>query len=162
MTGQRMQGVWVIMASFLVAFLLSVLPMPGWLQWARPEWVALVLIYWVIALPQRVGVTVAFFVGAFLDVLEGAILGQHALALVVVAYVATLLHERLRMFVVWQQAMMVFVLVGINQLVCQWVHSLGTLGDRSMAFLLPAVVSALFWPWVFTSLRQLRRQYRVQ
>lgn len=136
--------------------------MPGWLQWARPEWVALVLIYWVIALPQRVGVTVAFFAGGFLDVLEGSILGQHALALVVLAYVATLLHERLRMFVVWQQAMMVFVLVGINQLVCQWVHSLGTLGDRSMAFLLPAVVSALFWPWVFTSLRQLRRQYRVQ
>ncbi len=156
------QGLWVIMLSFLAAFLLSILPMPAWLQWARPEWVALVLIYWVIALPHRIGVSVAFVAGTLLDVLEGGILGAHALALVVVAYVATLLHQRLRMFVVWQQAMMVFILVGINQLICQWVHSLGTLGDRSLSFLLPAVFSALFWPWVFAGLRHLRRHYRVQ
>ena len=162
MVEPRAQGLWVILLSFMVALWLSVLPMPHWLQWARPEWVTLVLIYWVIALPSRVGMTVAFIVGLVLDVLEGAILGQHALALVVVAYVSTLLHQRLRMFVVWQQAAMVFVLVGINQLVVQWVHSLGTLGDRSMTFLLPALVSALLWPWIFSSLRHLRRQYRVQ
>jgi rod shape-determining protein MreD len=156
------QGWWVIALSFVVALVLSIVPLPPFLQWARPEWVALVLIYWVIALPNRVGVTIGFVVGVLLDVLEGSTLGQNALALVVVAYFSCLLYQRLRMFVLWQQAMMVFILIGVNQLVYQWVHSLGTIGDRTLAFLLPALVSALFWPWIFASLRHYRRQFRVQ
>lgn len=162
MSEQRPQSLWVIALSFAIAFILSIVPLPVWLQWLRPEWAALVLIYWVIALPRRVGTSVAFCVGIILDVLEGATLGQNALALVVVAYFASLVYQRLRMFVLWQQAMMVFILIGINQLVCQWVHSLSPLGERSLAFLLPAVASALFWPWVFIGLRHYRRQFQVQ
>ena len=44
------------LAILLVAGVLTVLPLPGWLQWGRPEWVALILIYWCIALPHRVGI----------------------------------------------------------------------------------------------------------
>ncbi len=161
MIHQEAQGYWLIVTSFLVAYVLAVLPMPQWLMWARPEWLALVLIYWVIALPHRVGMLSALVLGVMLDALEGAVLGQNAFSLVVVALLCLILYQRLRVFSVLQQAGTVFVLVGINQLVCQWVQNLEGVGSPSMVFLLPAVSSALLWPVVLQVLRRLRRHYGV-
>jgi len=158
---QRAQGYWVILVSFFVAYVLAVLPMPLWLQWARPEWVALTMIYWAIALPHRVGILTGLALGVGLDALEGAALGQNAFALVVVALLCLTLYQRLRVFSLWQQAGTVFVLIGINQLVCQWVQNLDGVGARSLLFLLPAVSSALLWPLVLHLLRQVRRHYMV-
>ncbi|MCB1855001.1 MAG: rod shape-determining protein MreD [Pseudomonadales bacterium] len=157
----QQQGYWVILLSFFTAYVLAVLPLPQWLQWLRPEWVALCLIYWVLALPHRVGILTALVLGLGLDVLEGALLGQNAFALVVVALLCLTLYQRLRVFSLWQQAGTVFVLVGVNQLVCQWVQNLQGVGAPSLLFLLPAVSSALLWPLVLHLLRQLRRHYMV-
>jgi len=154
-------GYWLIVTSFLVAYVLAVLPMPLWLMWARPEWVALILIYWAIALPHRVGILTALALGVMLDALEGAVLGQNAFSLVVVVMLCQTLYQRLRVFSVLQQAGTVFVLIGINQLVCQWVQNLEGVGGPSLLFLLPAVSSALLWPVVLHVLRRLRRQYWV-
>ena len=161
MLQQDSHGYWLIVTSFVAAYVLAVLPMPRWLLWARPEWVALVLIYWSIALPHRVGILTALVVGVILDSLEGAVLGQNAFSLVVVAVLCLVLYQRLRVFSVLQQAATVFVLVGINQLVCQWVQSLEGLGSKSLLFLLPAVSSALLWPLILHVLRRLRRHYWV-
>jgi len=152
---------WVVLASFLVALVLALVPLPLWLLWGRPEWVALVLIYWAIALPHRVGMVTALLLGIFLDVLEGAVIGQNAFALVVVALLSFTLYQRLRVFSLPQQAGVVFILIGINQLVSQWVQNLEGGGAGSLLFLLPAFSSALLWPVVFTTLRALRRHYRV-
>ena len=154
-------GLWVIAVSLVVAVLLAIMPFPQWLQWARPEWVALVVIYWVIALPQRFGVLLAFVVGLLVDLVEGAPLGQNALSLSVVAFLALVLYQRLRVFNVWQQVAVVFIMVGINQLLGQWVQNLTGVGAQSMLFLLPALVSALLWPMVLGVLRHLRRSFRV-
>ena len=161
MQQQGPNAYWLILASFLVAFVLAVLPLPVWLLWARPEWVALVLIYWTIALPHRVGILTGLLLGVMLDALEGALLGQNAFSLVVVALLCLVLYQRLRVFSLWQQAATVFVLVGINQLVCQWVENLEGVGSSSPVFLLPAVSSALLWPVVLHTLRRLRRHYMV-
>ncbi|GAB5453285.1 MAG: rod shape-determining protein MreD [Halioglobus sp.] len=151
----------VVLLTFLVAAVLAILPLPEWLLWGRPEWVALVLIYWVIALPQRVGIATALLLGIGLDVLEGAVLGQNAFSLTVVALLALVLYQRVRVYGLAQQAAIVFVLVGINQLICQWVQNLQGVGARSALFLLPAVSSALLWPVVLHLLRGLRRYYQV-
>jgi rod shape-determining protein MreD len=158
---QQPHGYWVVVASFLLAYVLAVLPLPQWLQWGRPEWLALALIYWTIALPHRVGILTGLLLGLGLDALEGAVLGQNAFALVVVALLCLTLYQRLRVFNLWQQAAVVFVLVGINQLVCQWVQNLEGVGIRSQLFLLPAVSSALLWPVVLHLLRFLRRHFLV-
>lgn len=152
---------WVIFATFFFAFVLAVVPLPQWSLWSRPEWVALALIYWVIALPHRVGMLTALLLGLGLDVLEGAVLGQNAFALLVLAVLSLTLYQRLRVFSLPQQAGVVFVLVGINQLVCRWVQNLEGTGDGSLLFLLPALSSALMWPVVLHLLRGLRRHYRV-
>lgn len=154
-------GWWVIVLTLLVALLLSVMPLPLWAQWGRPEFVAIVLLYWVIALPQRVGIIVAWVVGLAQDIVEGVPLGQNALALAVLAYVALLLYQRLRMYTPLQQAGVIFVLVGLNQLLCNWVQTMTGTVSPNLQFLLPAVVSALLWPIVSEFLRLLRRAYHV-
>jgi rod shape-determining protein MreD len=156
------QGYPIILLTFLAAYVLAVLPLPAWLQWARPEWVALTLIYWCIALPQRVGIAVSLLLGVGLDVLEGSVLGQNAFALVVVALLSQILYQRLRVYSLSQQSGVVFILVGINQLICQWVQNLEGVSALPPLFLLPALSSALLWPVVLHSLRNLRRYYQVR
>jgi len=155
------RGGWVISGSLLVALWLSILPFPEWALWARPQWVALVLLYWVLALPTRVGVGVAWSCGLLQDVLEGTPPGLHAFALAVMAYLALLSYQRVRMFVPWQQAGVVLVLVGIHQLLYNWINTLIGRPVSGMWFLLPSVVSALLWPWLMVLLRNLRRRHRV-
>jgi len=93
--------------------------------------------------------------------LEGSVLGQHAFALVVVALLSLILYQRLRVYSLWQQAGVVFMLVGINQLICQWVQNVEGVSALPRLFLLPAFSSALLWPLVLHILRGLRRHYRV-
>ena len=161
MTGQRASGRGIIAATLVIAMWLSVMPLPEWARWARPEWVALVMIYWVIALPQRVGIGVAFCTGLLLDLVEGSPLGENAFALAVIAYLGLVLYQRMRMYAPWQQAGIVFVLIGLNQLLCHWVQTLVTHVKPTMMFLLPALVSALLWPTLFRLLRGIRRQFAV-
>lgn len=165
MADVRMNGVWVIGFTFLLALVLSILPLPETLPaeigYLRPEWTAMVLMYWVIALPHRVGIVTAWILGLLVDVLLGSLLGQHAMSFVIVAYIAANLYQRLRMFSVWQQATIVFATLGLNQLVNFWIESIAGLSEWSMWYLLPSVTGALMWPWVFLMLRHLRRRFRV-
>ncbi len=161
MSERSAQGIWVIAASIAMALLLMLINVPDWLRWSRPEWVTIVIIYWVIMLPHRVGVLIAGASGLLLDVLEGTVLGEHAFALVIVSYAAFLLYQRLRMFAVWQQAFIVFVLVGIQQLACHWVENISGSPEQNLLFLLPALMSAVFWPLVTVVLGSLQRMYAV-
>ncbi len=152
---------WVIVLSFLLALMLGALPLPDLFEWGRPEWLAMVVIYWVIALPHRVGILTAWVLGLLQDVLHGSILGEHALALALVAALALALHQRIRMFPLWQQGVLVVVLVGLYQLILHWLQSAFGASSNSLLFLLPALISGLLWPWVFVVLRGVRRTFSV-
>ncbi|WP_207061328.1 rod shape-determining protein MreD [Motiliproteus sp. SC1-56] len=156
------RGGWVILLSFLFALMLSALPMPELFVWARPEWVGLTLIYWALALPHRVGPWYGWVIGLLLDILQGSLLGIHAFSLALMAFIVIKLHRRMRMFPLPQQALLVLVLVGIHQILLQWAQELAGTGSDSLAFLLPALVSAVLWPWVFVVLRGLRRALGVR
>jgi rod shape-determining protein MreD len=155
------QGRMVIFLSLMAALLLSVMPMPLWAQWGRPEWVAMVLLYWVMALPERVGIGIAGLAGLALDIVEGAPLGQNMFALGVLTYLVLILYQRMRMFTPLQQSAVIFVLVGLNQLLCHWVQTLIGTPSPNLLFILPALVSAMIWPWLLIFLRFLRRHYYV-
>jgi rod shape-determining protein MreD len=155
-------GQWVIALTLIIALWVSIVPVPLWGQSGRPEFVAMVLLYWVIALPERVGISIAWGVGFVQDVVEGSPLGQNALALAVLAYLALVLYQRLRMYTPVQQAAVIFVLIGINQLLCHWVQTLTGTASPNVLFLLPAFVSALLWPVLAVFLRLLRRAYAVR
>lgn len=152
---------WVILLTFVAALVLTMIPLPFWLEVLQPQWVALALIYWCLALPERVGVGAAWLTGLFLDVLRGAVFGQHALAFAVIAYLVVRLHQRIRLFPVWQQAISVLLLVSVCQLFLIWIRGLA--GQPNPGWLAwPTVVSSMLaWPVVFVLLRALRRGFKV-
>ena len=159
---QRAHSLWVIFLSFFIAYLLAIVPFPDWAMNYRPEWVPMVLIYWVMALPYRVGIGSAWIAGMVLDVLEGSTLGLNALGLVVVAYVTLNLHQRLRMFSALQQAGLVLALVGINLVLDHWLQIVtGQTVTSSLMFLMAAITSAIIWPSLFQLLRHIRRSFDV-
>ncbi len=161
MTLAPRHGTWVIAVCFLVALFVTILPTPDWFRPFRPEWTALVLIYWTLALPQRVGVGTAWLAGLALDVLTGTLLGQHALGLAVIAYLTHNLHQRIRVFPVFQQAVTVLVLLALYQLLMLWFDGITGRPPRSWTYWLPSLTGMLLWPWVFAVLRDLRRHFRV-
>ena len=114
-------GYTAIALSLVVALMLTALPMPDWAAMWRPAWVALVLIYWCMAAPTYAGVLMGWMLGLFLDVLSGTLLGQHALALAVVAFVAHRFHRQVRVLPIWQQGVSVFGLVFFYQLLILWI-----------------------------------------
>src|SRR5918993_5297303 len=85
-----------IVFTLLVAALLNMMPWSGWIAWFRPDFVALLVLYWVIEQPRRVGFTAAFTLGLLMDVAEGTLLGQHALSYTMLAYAAIALNRRIR------------------------------------------------------------------
>ena len=158
----RPHAIWVIVLSFLIAYLLAIVPFPEWAMPYRPEWVPMVLMYWTMALPYRVGIGTAWIAGIILDILEGSILGLNAMALVIIAYVTLSLHLRLRMFTPLQQAGLVLSLVGLNLLLCHWLQIItGQTVASSLLFLMAALTSAIIWPSLFHLLRQVRRSFDV-
>lgn len=123
----------------------------------------MILIYWAMALPYRVGIGSAWAAGLVLDVLEGSTLGVNALALVVVAYVALSLHLRMRMFSTLKQSGLVLALVGLNLMLCNWLQIVtGQSVSSNLMFLMAAVTSAVIWPSLFQLLRQIRRSFDVR
>lgn len=139
---------WFIAITILLALLLSVMPLPHQWLWFRPSFTALLMIFWITRMPENLGVGFAWVVGFLEDLVTGAALGTHALALAVLAYFSLLTYRRTRAFNPAQQLMWVFILVGINQVVGNWVHSLAGKPVPGLTFLWPAVTSALLWPLV--------------
>lgn len=154
----RSSNFWFVWLTFALAFLLSVSSMPKFMELGRPLWLALFLTYWVLALPHRVGMTTAWVLGLLADVLNGTLLGQNALILTLITFLVLTLHQRLRMFPMWQQSTVLLVVFGLAQLVQLWLNALTGSRPPTLAFVLPALVSALLWPWVCTILRGLHQR----
>lgn len=155
-------GGFIIVLTFVGAMLLTIMPLPDALRTLRPDWVALTLIYWCLALPYRVSVGSGFIAGLLLDVLTGTLLGQHALALSLVAYVCVRLHQRIRAYPIWQQALTVLMLLVLHQLLTLWVDSTIGRPQRSPSYWLPSLIGMVLWPPVYRFFTALRVNYSVQ
>ena len=117
--GERSVLVSAISLALMLA--LAVVPLPSIVEPFRPDWVAVVLLYWSLMAPRRFSLFTAFWMGIALDTLTGALLGQHALALLVVVYVAERFHLRLRVFPVSQLALTVLILLGLYEFILFWI-----------------------------------------
>jgi len=155
------QGSVIIILTFIVALMLTIMPLPDWAEEIRPLWVAMVLMYWCMALPLRVSVGAGWVMGLLLDVVNDAVLGQYALALAFIAFLMAQLHQRLRVFPLWQQAIVVFVFCIIYNLIVLWIKGITGTAPSVWLIITPSFTSALLWPFVFLFLRHVRRFYRV-
>jgi rod shape-determining protein MreD len=158
MSESERRGFWVIVSSLAVAMFLSILPMPAGLEDFNPQWVTLTIIFWSLTLPERVGVFWGFSTGLVFDVLTGALLGQQALSLALVAYVVIKLHARVQIFPLWQQSFFVWVLLLAERLLTLWV--LGATGQPmpSLSYWMPTLIGLLLWPWLSAILTRIERR----
>ena len=163
MRGDRPSGTGVIIVSLLIAALLEVVPLPEALNWVRPEWMLLVLVYWVLALPRRIGVLWGFGVGLYHDVLVGTTLGQWGLAFALGAYVMLAAYKRMRVFTSLQQCAVVFLLIGTVSLLAYSVQeSVGRTSYPPYTILYASFTSALFWRPVCAVLRWVQLRFLVR
>ena len=135
---------WFIFVTVLTALLLNLIPL-GRLQ-GVPDWVALVVAFWCVREPRRVGMMTAFVLGIVMDVANASILGQHALAYVLVAYGAAALSRRILWFSLPQQAMHIFPLLLLVQVVVLIVRLIGGAEFPGWTYFLSSIIATLLWP----------------
>jgi rod shape-determining protein MreD len=157
MRDNRLRRLPMILSS-LVALALAILPLPSPLDPFRPDFLVLVVFYWSIQSPRAGGLALAFFAGLALDVIKGIVLGQHALALTLMAAWTTYLRLRVRVFSVLQQSLTIFALLTGYQFILFWVD--GATGNPVTSFSrwLAPVVGALIWPLVTGTLSRLHER----
>ncbi len=153
---------WVIVFTLFIAILLMIMPLPEWAQPLRPHWAAMVLVYWCLALPSRIGILSAWVVGLLLDVLSGTLLGAQALALSIVAYVTLMLYRRIRVKPLLHQSLVLFLLLLLaHHVPLLWVQGISGHSIQSWTYWITPFTSALLWPVVFLLLRYVRHKFRV-
>ena len=148
---------WFIVLSLLVALILNFLPTSAW-PWV-PDWVALVLVFWSIREPRRVGMGAGFLLGVAMDVADVSLLGQHALAYVLAAYGAAYLSRRILWFPLLQQALHVLPLLLLVQLVQFGVRVMPGASLPGLDYFIgPLVGVCLWWPLTFILLLPLYQE----
>ena len=135
---------------------------PQWLGWLRPDWVVLVVFYWVMATPHRLGLIAAWVIGLLVDVLLSQPLGLNGLCLAALTFVTWSFYERFRMYSIAQQGAVIFLMVLGIEIVRQAVEVLTSDAGFTWGLLLPGLISMVLWPPVYLALRELRRQFSVE
>ena len=135
---------WFIGFTLLAALALNMVPLGR--QPALPDLLAIALVFWTVHQPRRIGIGVAFVLGLLMDVHDGAILGQHALAYTVMSFLAVMMHRRLLWFDLLSQAVQVLPLFLLAHALSLFVRLLAGDAFPGWSLLAAPLVEALLWP----------------
>jgi rod shape-determining protein MreD len=149
---------WVSMLSLAATLALAAVPLPDSVAPFRPDWVAVVLIYWSLIAPRQFSLLTAFWMGIALDTLTGALLGQNALALLVVVYLAEKFYLRLRVFPVSQLAITVLILLGLYEFILFWIDGMAGRTVPLNERWLPPLTGTLVWVVMYVFLDRRERE----
>lgn len=142
--------------SMIVAMSLNILPLANVVKSLNPDWVLLILIYWTMAVPERIGVFNAWLLGIVVDVLTGRLLGMHGLIYALINYTCLIFHRRLRHYPIPQQTVFVFFCLLLSQVLVYWIENIQGTTGLGWVFWLPVLTGTLCWPFVFSGLRWFR------
>lgn len=160
MSERRVSRTLPIIATFIVALMLAIAPLPGWAEPYRPDFVTLTLIYWSMTLPQNYSVGSAWIVGVVLDVAQGTLLGQHALALSLVVYITVKFHLQLRQFPMLQLSATVFALLALHRFILFWINGVVGVNAPAETYWGPVISGTLVWPILAVMLAGIYQQVR--
>lgn len=135
-----------IVACIVASLMLAIAPMPDWAESYRPDWVALTLIFWSMLLPRTYSIGWAWVIGLILDVAQGTLFGQHALALCLVVYITVKFHLQIRVFPVMQMTATVFALLALYQFILFWINGVAGINSPAVVYWGPVVTGTLVWP----------------
>lgn len=153
---------WLIWISLVPAMVLTLIPLSTSLEYLRPAWLPLFIIFWIITTPTCVGLFSAWCAGFLLDILTGVLLGQHAMAMLLTGLAALWLQKRMARVSLLEQLLLLAPLILIFQLTYLWIGTaLGQI-HPNFAYLLPVATSLVVWPPIFFLLNKLRSIYAVR
>jgi rod shape-determining protein MreD len=152
---------YLIIITLLAAFLLESFYLPADFAPYRPQWVLLVLCYWVLTYPFRINVGLAWLTGILMDIFTGTLMGSHALAFTLVTYILLKLQHHLRFFTLWQQTLVVFMMTVLYQIILSWAHGMQNQLSLSLEMAYPIITSTLLWPFLALCLRRSRRHLKL-
>ncbi len=162
MSHYKSNGRWVIVLTCFIGLILQLMPWPEDIYMLKPSWLALILIYWIMALPHRVNVGTAFIFGLIWDLTLGSTLGVRSLALSLIAYLVAYKSQLLRNMELWLQAVIVmllcFVMLAIIFVLEIFLHHVSFQWD----IFWHSLVSGILWPWLFLLMRKVRRRFSVR
>ena len=156
----RQVNQWFILLTFLLGLLANIAPANAVALALKPDFLALVILYWCIQDPRYVGVGVAWALGLVMDVADATVFGQHALSYAVLAYAAEYFRRRVLRFPLWQQAPQVAVLLLACAALILLVRFVGGAPLPRWTYFVSPVVGALLWPLVSVLLQWPQRPAR--
>ena len=161
MNRQRL-NLWWFIGTLVFALLSMLVPLPGVLEPFKPYWPALFLLYWSLESEDRVTLGLAFVVGLAADLLNGVVLGEQALRLCALVFIALRFRSRLRFFPMWQQALAVLALLLNDRILLLIVRVLAGASLPPASWWISPFVGAALWPFLFLLLDDLRARLRIQ
>ena len=147
---------WIPFATVFIAVVLLVVPAPELIRGFLPDWASLVLIYWALALPDRMRLSLTWVAGLVIDLVTLGIPGVHALSKTLLVYLAKHLSLRVRAYPLWQQSVVIALLLGIELILFIAVDFALTGGLGEVHRWTAVIVGGLVWPLVYLALRRSR------
>ena len=135
-----------IALTLVAALLANLLPWSGWMLWVVPDFVALIVLYWCIEEPRKIGFFTAWCLGLLMDIADGSLFGQHALAYSILAYAGIVLHRRVQRFSMAPQILHVIPLLLLTSLIVLVVRALAGADFPGYAYFLGSFTGAALWP----------------
>lgn len=148
-----------ILFTLVLGLMANLLPWSGLTKMLWPDFIALLLIYWVIHQPREIGLGAAWFLGLLMDIADGVLFGQHALAYTLMIYLAQILRPRVQMFSFWQQSLYVFGLLLVSLVLMLVIRLAFGAAFPGLLYFSSSLLGALLWPSLSMLLRlpQLRK-----
>jgi rod shape-determining protein MreD len=153
---------WYVYGSLILGVIFAIIPLPAMVQAARPYLLAMLLAYWVMEAPLKVGLGTAFLFGLLSDLVSASLLGEQALRLVILAYLVQRFRARLRFFPLWQQALAIGLLLLNDRVVVALIHQVVGAPQWPLISWFAPAIGMLLWPWlfIFLDLARLRARER--
>ncbi len=147
-----------VVVTLAIGFVLSLATYFEWMKYAKPDWVLLILFYWCVEIPDRIGVVCGWITGLVADILNYSLLGQHAVAKTFIAFFAVTASRRIRRYELWKQSVVVFIIASIDIAITVFIANLTISAEIRLVYWQSALMSALVWPFVYMFLRFLRQR----
>jgi len=133
-----------------------ILPLPEWAIAYRPNWIMLVIVFWIVFAPDGLGITIVWVMGICADLLTGATLGQNAVSFMVCGFIFIITQQTFKLYSMFKQCVVVAVATLLYLGITRWLFEDIPIKD-DWTFWCSALSTALLWPWVFVLLREMRR-----
>ena len=146
--------------TLVVGLMLTIMPLADGFEPFRPDWLALLMIFWAMQLPRTWSVGSAWMVGIVLDVAHGTLLGQHALAMCVIVFITVRFHLLMRVFPLSQLTATIFALLALYQFVLFWVNGVAGVNAPTMTYWAPVITGTVLWPFLYMFLSGIRFRAR--